>query len=275
MPKAAGIYYSLFSKGRQDQKPVVLLHGAGSSHLSWPAELRRLPGRTVYALDLPGHGASTGVGYQSVAGYCGTLIEFMAELGMYQAIFVGHSLGGAIALNLAADFPQHVAGLGLISSGAFFNLPPHLLDYLSNPASTSAAIQTIHELTLSPYTSQALALRSKEALKATRTSVLYNDWTACAQFDLRSQMAKISVPVYIACGREDRFVPPAQSRYLAENIPETRVEVVAKAGHLVMLEQTAAIVQGFKAYLQKIEAWQENYTLPIPISKEHSARKSD
>ncbi len=274
MPKAAGIYYSLFSKGSHEQKPVVLIHGAGSSRLSWPAELRRISGHTVYALDLPGHGASAGVGYQSVAGYCEALIAFMAELGMYQAIFTGHSLGGAIALNLAIDFPQHVAGLALISSGAFFNLPPNLLDYLSNPASASAALQTIHALSLSPQTSPALAARSLEALKSTRPSILYNDWTACAQFDLRNRMTEISVPVYIACGREDRFVPPSQSRYLAENIPEAHLDTLSGAGHLVMLEQPAAIASGFSAYLEKIEHWSSDYSLPLAAKKEHQAKNS-
>jgi pimeloyl-ACP methyl ester carboxylesterase len=272
MPKTAGLYYSLFSGGQPEQKPIVLIHGAGSSHLSWPAELRRLTGRTVLCLDLPGHGKSEGVGCQSVGAYCGALIEFLAALGMYQAIFVGHSLGGAIALNMAVDFPQHVAGLGLISSGAFFNPPPYLLEYLANPVTTAVAIQALQERSLSARTNADLAARSLQTLKATRPSVLYGDWLACAQFDLRERMAEIGIPVYIACGAEDKLVPASQSRYLAEHIPDTRLTVLPGAGHLALIEEPATVARGLGAYLDDIECQASGYTLPVKALEEHKVR---
>ena len=46
---------------------MVLVHGAGENHLAWPAELRRVDGVTVYALDLPGHGKSGGKGDHPLA----------------------------------------------------------------------------------------------------------------------------------------------------------------------------------------------------------------
>src|SRR3990172_12606243 len=99
MPFKAGFYYSLHEGGKRDQKPVILIHGAGSSHLIWPAEIRRLAGHTVIALDLPGHGRSNGVGIQSVGDYTAAIIEFLAATKIFHSAFVGHSLGGAIALD--------------------------------------------------------------------------------------------------------------------------------------------------------------------------------
>src|SRR3989304_4885129 len=138
MPFKAGFYYSLHEGGKPEQKPVILIHGAGSSHLFWPAEIRRLTGHTVLALDLPGHGHSDGVGFQSGSDYSGAIPEFLAAMGIFKAAFVGHSLGGAIALQLALDFPQHVIGIGVVSGGANFNLPPELITYLSGQATTAA-----------------------------------------------------------------------------------------------------------------------------------------
>ncbi len=73
MPTAAGIYYAQFDEGRKDEPPVILIHGAGSSHLVWPAELRRLAGQRVLAVDLPGHGRSGGVAQQTIAAYAGQI----------------------------------------------------------------------------------------------------------------------------------------------------------------------------------------------------------
>ncbi|TLN23779.1 alpha/beta fold hydrolase, partial [bacterium] len=95
MPIAAGIYYALV-QGRAASSlhpPVILIHGAGSSHLCWPAALRRLPGCRVLALDLPGHGRSSGVGLQSLDALADRLVDFLEALGLYQAVFVGHSMG--------------------------------------------------------------------------------------------------------------------------------------------------------------------------------------
>src|SRR3972149_2085664 len=145
MPFKAGFYYSLHEGGKPEQKPVILIHGAGSSHLFWPAEIRRLTGHTVLALDLPGHGHSDGVGFQSVSDYSGAITEFLAAMGIFKAAFVGHSLGGGIALLLALAFPQHVIGIGVVSGGANFNLPPELITCLSGQATAAAGRQMVQD----------------------------------------------------------------------------------------------------------------------------------
>lgn len=89
MPIAAGLYYAYSEGGNQGaastlQPPVILIHGAGSSHLGWPAALRRLPGCRVLALDLPGHGRSAEVGLQSLDATADRLVDFLEAIGLYQ-----------------------------------------------------------------------------------------------------------------------------------------------------------------------------------------------
>ncbi len=120
MPIAAGIHYFLHEGGRQKRTPLVLIHGAGGDHLSWPPEIRRLTDERVFTLDLPGHGKSKGPGRQSVADYAESVVGFMNAADLSRAVFIGHALGGAIALTLAIDHPQRVAGIGLISIGSAF-----------------------------------------------------------------------------------------------------------------------------------------------------------
>lgn len=272
MPIADGLYYARFEGGDSAKKPVVLIHGAGSSHLIWPAELRRLPGRTVLAIDLPGHGRSAWIGLQSVEAYSAAVLSFMAELGLYQAVFVGHSLGGAIALQLAVDFPQHVAGLGLISSAAYFGVLDELLAYLSSAYTYPAGLRFLQQKSFSAAASPSLIERSAAALNTARPSVLCGDWKACAQFDLRDRLKLVRVPAYIACGQEDQLTPPAYSRYLSAQIPSAALEIMPEAGHMAILEQPKRLAAGLMELLARAD--HEAEQIPLRISLQASKSPS-
>ena len=274
MPVTAGIYYTLYEGGSQLNKPAVLIHGAGSNSKLWPAELRRLPGRTVYTLDLPGHGRSESPGGQSAAVFTAALVEFMAALGLYRAFFIGHDLGGAAALQLALDFPEHVMGIACLSSGAFFNLPAEFLGELSAPSSTSAAQHWLSER-LRGVRPLSTAERDLFSLQpSARTSVLYNDWLACARFDLRSQLSQIQVPAYIACGAQDRLTPPALSRYLADGLPAARLEIIPASGHLLPLEQPVRLADSLSVFLTEVET--VNSKIPLPsLFKQNGKEAAD
>ncbi|MCZ7666067.1 MAG: alpha/beta hydrolase [Chloroflexi bacterium] len=106
---------------------ILLLHGAGGSHLVWPAALRRLPDATVYALDLPGHGRSTGTGYAQISEYAAVVSQFIEALGLTDVVLVGHSMGGAVAQTLALHPPPEVAALILVGTGAKLRVAPAIL----------------------------------------------------------------------------------------------------------------------------------------------------
>ena len=106
MPIAAGVHYFLHEGGSVLRPTLVLIHDAGGDHLSWPAEMRRLPAYRVIALDLPGHGKTAGPGRQSVQDYARDVADFIDFIGLSRAVFVGHAMGGAIALTLAIRSPR-------------------------------------------------------------------------------------------------------------------------------------------------------------------------
>ena len=268
MPFKAGFYYSLHEGGKKDQKPVILIHGAGSSHLIWPAEIRRLVGHTVIALDLPGHGRSNGVGIQSVGDYTAAIIEFLAATKIFQAAFVGHSLGGAIALQLALDFPQHVIGIGVLSAGANFSLPAELINYLSSASTASAGYQILQERLGCAAAPQAIAAAGFKAMTSARPSVLYGDWLACSRFDLHDQVVRINTPAFVACGQEDRLTPPAQAHFLSTNLPIARLEMIRSAGHLLPFEQPAALAAGLQRFLDDLLAWHAQFPLHSDFPQE-------
>jgi pimeloyl-ACP methyl ester carboxylesterase len=102
-----------------DGPAMVLLHGDGGSSADWQWVLPALASHyRVYAPDLPGSGASAKPAADySPAFYARVVAGLFDSLGLDQAVVVGHSLGGLIALRLALAVPARVAALVLVSSG--------------------------------------------------------------------------------------------------------------------------------------------------------------
>lgn len=107
-------YYRVAGSG----PAVVLLHGLGSSHLTWDTTIDVLAEHfTVYTLDLPGFGYSDKpAAYASARQEAAFVKRFLAGLGVERATVIGHSMGGAAALWLAAEHPNRVERLVLVNA---------------------------------------------------------------------------------------------------------------------------------------------------------------
>jgi pimeloyl-ACP methyl ester carboxylesterase len=257
MPLVQGIYYTFYQGGQKDRPPVVLIHGAGSNHLCWPAELRRLSGFDVLALDLPGHGRSSGLGQHSIEAYAGQLVGFLAGLGINQAYLVGHSMGGAIALSIGLQFPTLPIALGLIASGAYLNVQPELLESLKSPGTYQDGLDWIRQHVFSPHTSATLIEYSMKQLRDLRPATLYEDWMACSRFDLHGEIERIAAPVWVAVGSDDRLIPLSSANYLISSLRHARLQVVPSAGHMLIIEKPKELAQGLYKFLKDLENWRD------------------
>lgn len=252
MPIVNGMYYAEYQGANRAQPPVVLIHGAGSDHLCWPVNLRRLNGFRVLAPDLPGHGRSAGVSHQSVQEYAADLIAFLDALGIFSVVLVGHSLGGAVALETALLHSAQVTALALISTAAHTHIPAEFLNHLSSPASVKNARHWLQERLLSPESGAVLMRKSSAALESVRQEVLHNDWKAVASFDRCGSLKEIAQPARVICGKNDRIVPLAGSRHLAASLPNAHLQVIPNAGHLVLLEKPEIIAEGINQFLVEL-----------------------
>jgi pimeloyl-ACP methyl ester carboxylesterase len=252
MPASNGLYHFLHEGGSLSRPPLVLLHGAGGSHLSWPPEIRRMGGQRVYALDLPGHGKSGGVGKQSAADYAKTVVKFLDDASIWKAVLVGHSMGGAIALSLALEQPERVAGLGLLSCGARLPVAPSLLENSANPATYMLALQFLLNGLFSTHADARLKERTSRLLAATRPAVLHGDLVACNAFDVTKSLEKLNVPTLVLCGTEDRLTPLRFSQDLANHISSAALQTVDGAGHAVMLEQPRRVAALLGVFLMTV-----------------------
>jgi len=253
MPVAADIYYHYFEGSTEGAKPpVVLIHGAGGDHLHWHPHIRRLPGYRVFALDLPGHGKSGGRGQQSISAYAASILDWMEAMGLHSAVIVGHSMGSAVALKLVLDRPQHVLGLGLVGGGARLPVNPKFIEAASSPTTFHQAIDSIVSLSFSPNTSPQLTLLAAERMAEVRPSVLHGDLLACDAFDESASLNRIYKPAILLCGAQDKMTPPRFSQFLADNIPNSELEIIPEAGHMVTLEQPRAVSNALLAFLPSI-----------------------
>lgn len=254
MPIAAEIYY--FAHEAEDQvkkrPPVILIHGAGGTHLSWPPQIRRMADERIYALDLPGHGKSEGVGRQSIDEYVADVIVFMQKLKLRAAVVVGISMGSAIAITLALKYPKKVLGLGLLGSGSKLRVASSILETAGNPNTFESAVEMINESCFSANAPQNLLQLSKQQMLEMRPPALLGDFLACNEFDVTSQLDKIDAPTLIICGAEDKMTPLKYSELLRDRIANSHLHVVDNAGHMVMAEQPDAVAELLKQFIDNI-----------------------
>jgi pimeloyl-ACP methyl ester carboxylesterase len=252
MPFAAGIHYFIQEGGEMLGPPVILIHGAGGSHLHWPPELRRLSGQRIFALDLPGHGKSSSIGLQSIRDYTRSAIDFMDSIELSQAVIVGHSMGGAIALTLGLDHAERVSGLGLIATGARLRVATPVLGNTANLATFSLAVQIINEWAFGPQADPHLKAVAARRMAETRPAVLHGDLLACDAFDVMERLGEIHVPTLVLCGTEDKLTPLTYSKTLASQISGAALQIVEGAGHMVMLEEPRRVAGVLKVFLMTV-----------------------
>jgi len=252
MPTAAGLYYFTHGEDLLNRPPVILLHGAGGTHLSWPPQFRRLINQRVYTLDLPGHGKSEGVGRQDIEEYATAVVEFMKALHLSKAVMVGFSMGGAIALALALRYRKRPLGLGLIGSGAKMRVASDILEMASNPSMFQATVRTVIENSYSTEVDPRLKELAEQQMAETRPAVLYGDFLACDAFDVMGHLKKIHVPTLLICGSADKMTPPNRSEYLHEQIEDARLHIIEGAGHMVMVEQPDQVANRLNSFIDKI-----------------------
>jgi pimeloyl-ACP methyl ester carboxylesterase len=237
-------------QSHQDGPVLLLLHGAGGSHLLFPAALHNLPDYRVIALDFPGHGQSEGWGRRLVSHYTADVLAFIQALGLTEVIVLGHSLGGAIALDLALNSPETIRGLVGIGVAARMRVGPALLEgWLENLDQATTFINNHGFYTVDP----ALHDLNREQFRAAGSLITYGDFLACHYFDIRQRLENVAIPALILSGSADQLVPPRYAATLADGLPGGRFVRLEQAGHYTMLERPEEVTSLISAFVGEID----------------------
>jgi len=251
MQTAEGYYYT-DTLGERTTDPVILIHGIGGSHLSWPAAMRKIRGRRTIVIDLPGHGSSEGTASQTIEGYSKSLDSVLKAAKVYRAIFVGYSLGAQIALHYSTIHPDRCAGLGLIASSAEPQVPARLLYLLNDAAASSAVRDLVCSLMFDPNTPPLKIKELEKILFTSRKSTIIADWRAFTEFRFPKIEDELpDTPIWICAARDDQLIPVRTLRELARRRPSLACTYVDHCGHGILVEQPDVVSRAFEENLLK------------------------
>jgi pyruvate dehydrogenase E2 component (dihydrolipoamide acetyltransferase) len=247
-----GIRVRYARRGPQEGVPVLFLHGFGGDLNNWLFNLDAAAEQhPVIALDLPGHGQSDprlpGTGLPALAGF---VAGFLGAIDVPKAHLVGHSLGGAIAAQLALDSPQRVVSVALVN--------PAGLGEAINAGYTEGFVKAASRRELKPVVELLFAdptLVSRQLLddllkykRLDGVTELLGELGA-RQFgggrQAEQPVARLrGLPLLVVWGAEDRVIPAEQARLAPEGAD---VHVLPGAGHMAMMEKAGE----FNALLKK------------------------
>jgi len=228
-------------------RPLVLIHGAGGRGQLWQHQLLAFP--QAVAPDLPGHPG--GPGLSTVRDMAAWVRGLLAERGAEPCILGGHSLGGAVALQVALDAPERLRALVLIGTGARLRVRPEFFALLRGDY--AEAVEELLRWWFSPYASPRVVERARQGLRALPPTVVHDDLWAADRFDAMDRLPELRLPTLIVCGEEDRLTPVKYSEYLHQHIAGSRLVTIPRAGHMVMLEQPRATNEAIAEFIRPLD----------------------
>lgn len=237
---------------------VVFVHGAANDHSVWALQSRYLAhhGCNVAAVDLPGHGRSSGAALPAVEAIADWLAELLEALAAPRAALVGHSLGSLAVMACAARHPARVGCLVLLGPAVPLEVSPALLaaarddEPLARELITGWMFSPGRQLGGNPVPGLWLAGGALRLLERQRRGVLACDLEACANYrDGLAAAAAVCCPTLVLIGARDLMAPPKAAAALCRTLAEPRVVTLADCGHGLMLEQPDAVVDAIAAFL--------------------------
>lgn len=240
-----GLWFADHHRG-DSAPPLLLIHGAAGTHLDWPVALRRM---ASIAPDLAAHGKSTAPQRATLTEHAADMVALLDALALERAVVVGHSMGGAIALQMALDFPGRVQRLILLGTAARYTINPNILDI--NADNQSEIGQAFKKWMWHRDTSDDVRELGFRQFIKTEPDVIRADYAACADWDVRERLTEVLAPALVLAAPADRMVPFAQSEALAAGLPRAALVAVADAGHMMMLEQPEQIAAHIRAWLNQ------------------------
>ena len=251
-----GIQYLVVGEG--EGNPLVLIHGFGGDINIWVFNQETLAAEhTVYALDLPGHGASTkDVGDGDLDSFVGVLADFLDAMEVEKAYLAGHSMGGAIAGAFAKAHPDRVGSLILIASaglGEEIN-EEYIEGFIAanrrrEMKNTLGMIFANPDLVTRQLVQDVMRFKRLDGVDEALRKVADKVFPDGKQADV-PDLSELSVPILAIWGSEDHIIPVVHS----ENLPENaRVEVLKEAGHMPQMEAAGKVNRLIGEFLEDQE----------------------
>ncbi len=238
-----------------DKPCIIFVHGAALDHTVWALQTRYFAhhGRSVLAIDLPGHGKSEGAPLVSTAEQAAWVFRLMDAAGLASAALVGHSMGSTIVLFAAGLQPDRVWACVPVGSSRPAPVHPELLG--AAKADDHLGIDLINGW---GHGRNAHAGGAKSPgiwlvgsgirlLERAGEQVLYTDLSCSGELEgIDAHVAKIQCPTRFILGQHDIMTPVKGARQLAQLIPSAEVVVIPDTGHMLMAERPDEVLDAMR-----------------------------
>ncbi len=218
--------------------PLLLIHGLSGSGRWWARNVGALAQHfRVYVIDLVGFGASRGGQAFVLPEAAGYLAHWMQASNFPPAVIIGHSMGGQIAAELAADHPELVVRLVLVDP-ALIPIPPSYARNILNMVREARHVRF-----------DFVPVLVSDALRAGMITL----WKAANDLlhtDLRPKLTNIQAPTMVVWGENDALLPLAMTRQLGQHLRFDELVIIKRAGHNPMWDCPHAFNQVVLEFLR-------------------------
>jgi pyruvate dehydrogenase E2 component (dihydrolipoamide acetyltransferase) len=248
--EAGGRRFRYLALGEGEGPPIVFIHGFGGDLNNWQFNQEALAeNRGTYAVDLPGHGGSSkdlGSGHVDVGALAKAVVDFLDAKNVGKAHLVGHSLGGAVALDLALNHADRVASATLVcSAGLGPEINMTYIDGFMQAKRRKQLEPVLAMLVADPdmvsreMIEDVLKFKRLDGVEAALKRIIDDNFAGGRQaLELTSRLGELSVPAQVIWGRQDQIIPASHAGGLPTSVP---VHVFDDAGHMVHMEKAAEV----------------------------------
>jgi len=251
--EGARLYFQSAGTG----EPLVLLHGLGACSADWEYQVPVFERRFhVIVPDLRGHGASDRAGEYSVERFAADTWQLLDRLKLGTVMLLGHSMGGAVAMQMALDRPGRVSRMVLTNT-----LPSFRADTAAKRAMLwtrlllmgifgPRRLSEVMTRRLYPRPDQA-TLRAKVARRNARNdkSAYIASIRALTRWSVRDRLAALTMPVLVLASEHDYFGNEEAAPFVAA-LPNAQLQVFAGARHGLPLEMPEAFNRAVLEFLK-------------------------
>ncbi len=233
--------------------PVIFaVHGSGGGAWLWRRMRNALAERaSIIAVDLPGHGATGFKGLTSIEDYRETVRTVAGELGLERPFAMGHSMGGAVILDWAINYPEELAGLVLVATGARLRVKQGIFQSIKE--NYDGYLAGLEKAAFGEDVPNDVLEETRKHSKLASSETTYNDFVACDNFDIMEEIERINLPALVLCGDSDLLTPLKYSEYSARKMPDAQLKTFPGAGHMLPVERPAQAADAIMDWLGTIE----------------------